>query len=241
MQYFSDVHRKKYSNIPPTIIPGKAIKIADFGLHSAAAATMWVYTIQQASENPDKLPLLIENINSIDPKFSYPYAFAVLVLPDISKSPDKAIEIAENGIKNSDPDWRIPYYMATTYHIFLKNRDKAVYYFDLAANTPGAPEKIKNISRSYGTASNIREQTKQIWLSIFENTEDELVRKKARDHLLHIEILDALNQAISLYKQKYRKDPADINDLVSGKILKQMPSSPLGSEFYIKDGRVFIR
>lgn len=242
-QYYSDLGKNVRPIIPPTIIPDKVIKMGDLGLHSAAASAMWIYTIQHATENADKLPDLIENVNAIDPKFSYPYAFAALTLPAflISGFPEKAVEIAEKGIQEADPDWRIPYYLATTYHIFLRNREKASFYFDLAANTHGAPEKIKSIASFYGTAPNIREQTRQIWLSIYEESDDETIKEKAQNYLIQIELLNALDKAVILYRQKYGKYPTNIEDLVMGKIIKEVPISPLGSEFIIRDGAVFVR
>lgn len=242
-QYYSDAKNKERPLIPPTIIPDQAMKMADLGLHAAAASAMWVYAIQQVTGNPDKLPQLIASVNAIDPKFSYPYAFAALVLPSfpIPGFRDKTVEIAERGIREADPDWRIPYYLATTYHIFFKNREKAAYYFDLAARTPGAPDKIKSISHFYGTASDIREQTKQIWLSIYESTGDELVREQAYNYLVQIELLNTLDKAVLLYRQKYKKYPDKIEDLVSGKIIKEVPVSPLETKFYIENGKVFVR
>ncbi len=240
-QYRYDVQKRERPPVPPTIIPAQAIKISDLGLHSAVASLMWVYTIQQVTERPDKLFKLIENVNMTDPKFSYPYAFAALVLPDITGSPEKAIGLAERGIKDADPDWRIPYYLATTYHIFFQNREKAAFYFDLAANTPGALDKIKNIAYFYGTAPNIREQTRQIWLSIYENTNDELVREKAQNYLVQIELLNALDKAVLFYKQKYGKYPQTMEDLVIRKIIKEVPVSPLGLKFLIDNGRVVVR
>lgn len=242
-QYYSDLRKNVRPIIPPIIIPDEVIKMGDLGLHSAAASAMWVYTIQHATENADKLPDLIESVNAIDPKFSYPYAFAALTLPAflIPGFPEKAIEIAEKGIREADTDWRIPYYLATTYHIFLKNREKAAFYFDLAANTRGAPDKIKNLASFYGTAPNIREQTRQIWLSIYEESKDETIKDKAKNHLIHIELLDALDKAIFIYRQNYGKYPTDIEDLVRGRIIKEVPISPLGSKFIIRDGATHAR
>lgn len=242
-QYYSDVQKKELPLVPPTIIPEQAIKLVDLGLHSAAASAMWIYTIQNVTEHADKLPQLIENVTTIDPKFSYPYAFAALTIPSFlfPGFPDKAVEIAKKGILEADQDWRIPYYLATTYHIFFKDREEAALYFDIAARTPGAPDKIKTIAHFYGTAPSVREQTKQIWLSIYEESRDESVKETAKNYLVQIELLDSLDKAVLLYKQRYHKNPITIEDLVIGKIIKEVPVSPLGLEFYLKSGMVYVR
>ena len=205
-------------------------------MHSATASLMWVYTIQHATENADKLTDLIDNVTAIDSKFSYPYAFAALVLPDIAHSPDKAVEIAMRGIENADPDWRIPYYLATTYHIFFQDREKAAFYFDLAARTPGANSKIQTIALSYGTAPTFREQTKLVWISIYDSSNDEIVKDRAQKYIAQIDILDFLDKAVRLYIEKYHKYPEKVDDLVIGKIIKEVPKSPLGLQFILRYG-----
>ena len=242
-QYYYDLGKIDRPLIPPIIIPGQAIKMIDLGFHSAAASAMWLYTIQYVTESPEKLPQLIENVNSIDPKFSYPYAFAALTLPSFlfPGFPEKAVEIAEKGLREADPDWRIPYYLATTYHIFFHNREKAAFYFDLAARTPGAIDKIKTIASFYGTAPNFREQTKQIWVSIYESSNDDLIKERAQKYITQIELLDMLDKAVYFYFKKYGKYPEKIEDLITSKTLKELPQSPLGSQFYIKAGTVITR
>jgi len=234
-QYYYDLQKKERSLSPLTIIPAQAVKIADLGLHSAAASALWVYTIQQVAEHPNKIAELIENVNEIDPKFSYPYAFAVLVLPDISGSPGQAIEIALVGIKNADPDWRLPYYLATVYHVFSKDREKAAFYFDLAARIPGAPSVVRSMPVRYGKYGTVREQTKQIWMSIYENSDDEFIKERMLGYLEQLNILELLEKAVVLYVQKYGSYPKKISDLVTGKILKEAPKSPIGLEFYLDE------
>jgi tetratricopeptide (TPR) repeat protein len=231
-QYYFDIQKRARPMMPLNTIPAEIIKMVDLGLHSAASSLMWIYTIQQVLDYPEELPWLIQNVNKLDPKFSYPYAFGTLILPAFGMSA-QAIELAKQGIGDADPDWRIPYYLATTYHIFLKDRENAALYFDMAAKTSGAPENIKIIASRYGTSKNVREQTKTIWESIYENSDDDLIKESARTHLIQIEILELLEKAVSIYKQKIGKYPENINDLVSSKILKGIPPSPFGLEFYL--------
>lgn len=240
-QYYYDLQKKERPLLPPTIIPAGALKIIDLGLHSVAASAMWVYTIQQASDHPDKLPELIENVTEIDPRFSYPYAFAALVLPDISNSPKKAVELAKKGIELADPDWRVPYYLGTTYHIFFHDRKNAAFYFNLAASTPGATERLKFIASSYGTAPTLREQTRQIWISIYENSNDEIVKERAYNNIVHLEILNELDKALGIYVRRYLRLPEKIEDFVTSGIVKEVPKSPLGLRFYFESGRVVAR
>ena len=238
-QYYSDIQKKTRPLIPPNTIPAEIIKMVDLGLHSAAASLMWIYTIQQAIYYPGELPKLIQNINKLDPRFSYPYAFGALILPAFDMK-NQAVELAKRGITDADSDWRIPYYLATTYHIFLKDRENAALYFDMAAKTLGAPENIKIVASRYGTSKNAREQTKTIWESVYENSDDALVKESAKAHLIHIETVELLEKAVTIYKQKLGKYPDNINDLISLKILKAIPPSPFGLEFYLGENGIIL-
>lgn len=232
VQFLSQKTNLKNPIPPALIIPSKIIKLTDLGLHSAMSSLLWVYAIQRMASSIADLPEIINSVNDMDLKFSYPYAFSALVLPGIN-FPDKGVDIAERGIREADPDWRIPFYLATTYHIYFKDRQKALYYFDLAANTPGATDQVKRVAARYGAAENLLEQTKQIWISIYESSDDEIVIERAKNNIIHIEMVEALEKAIQIYRDKYGFRPQNLNDLVSTRILKGIPKSPLGVEFEI--------
>ena len=192
-QYFFDFARPKYSEVPPMLLPAQTIKLADLGLHSAASGLMWIQTIQNIFAPGTKYYLMLSEylkmVNDLDSRFSYPYAFGVLVLPDL-KFIDEAIEIGERGLREADSDWRIPYYLATTYHIYKHDRTNAIKYFDIAIRTANVPDSVKRIALNYGAVSDIRQQTKQIWISIYETSEDEIVRKRAESYILHYEYIE---------------------------------------------------
>ncbi len=241
LQYYSDLKINQRPDTTPAIIPAQAIKIVDLGLNSAASSLMWIYAVQEVNDYPEKFGDMVKVVNDLDPKFSYPYAFSTIILPNIGHV-SQGVEIAELGIQDADPDWRIPYYLATTYHEFFKDRINAIKYFNLAANTPGASEIAKTAAARYGTSNNYREQTRIIWESIYATSNDELVKDNAKTHLVQLDILDLLDKAVSLYVQKYGTVPKDINDLITKGILVAIPPSPFGVQFYLDwQGHVLIR
>jgi len=237
-QYYFDATKTKRSLIPPTIIPAQVIKIGDLGLHSATSALMWIYTIQQASTHPAKVPELIEVTTNLDPKFGYPYAFAALILPPLGFK-DEGVNLALKGIQKAGTDWRIPYYLATTYHIFFGDRKNALLYFEIAANTPSAPKEVKIVASRYGTSKDNREQTKEIWNSIYLTSDDEIIKERAIQFITHIEIIELLERAVTIYRQKFGYLPSKIEDLAQPGILKEIPVSPLGVKYLLDpSGRI---
>ena len=238
-QYFFDIHKPRQSNFPLIILPASVLKRIDLGLHSATAALLWINIIQKIGGFNNLYTRFTDDtriINNVDPKFSYPYAFATLIAPSISPAKiNDVIEIGKRGVRDAAPDWRIPYYLGVTYHMALKDRANATKYLDIAAHTPGAPGNIKYVAANFGALNNAREQTKQIWIALYENSNDELVRERAKAYIVHIEILNILDQAIRAYKNQKGKSPQKIEDLVRAKLIKQVPIDPFGFIYTIDD------
>lgn len=246
VQYLSDVQKKRLPFKEPLVLRPEIIKAADLGLDNAAADMAWLSAIQyfggSGSRTNEKLPSYLFLSTDLDPKFAYPYAFGALVLPGI-KFTDQGIELAKKGIENVKNDWRIPYYLATTFHLDKNDPVNAAKYFDIAANTPGVPDGIKKVSTRYGSRSDKREQTKQIWAGIYETTNDEIVKERAKNYLIHFEIMDLLEQASKQYYGINKKYPTELNDLVNARILKAIPPDPFNLEFEINqtDGTVNVK
>ncbi|MBI4225167.1 MAG: hypothetical protein HY617_02460 [Candidatus Sungbacteria bacterium] len=244
-QFYFDAIKSRQPRVPLLLIPAPVMRSADLGLHSATAAFFWVGVIQRfvtlSADRLNGLAAHIRIVNGLDPKFSYPYAFAALVLP-AGDHADEAVQIAKAGLEHADPDWQIPYYLAVDYHIYLKDRKNAAIYMNIAASTPGAPANVKYVAATYGNRQDLREQTRAIWVSIYENSKDEIAQQQAEAHIKHIDILDFLEKAAKLFKERTGQYPKTLDELVTQKILKAIPSDPLGLPYDTKgDGKVFSK
>ena len=238
VQYVYDATKPPEAFAPIVVFPVPVLRSADLGLHSALASLIWLNAIQQIgtiSNAYDGLVTDIRTINALDPSFAYPYAFGELVLPALDSSRvEDAILIGENGVKNVR-DWRIPFYLASMYLIYLDDRENALKYFQIAAATPGIPTPIQGTALNFGTQKDKRAQTKEIWSALYEGTDDEILRGQAEANLVHLEILEALERGIQIYRQRQGAYPEHIEDLVGAKILREIPPDPFGFEFTIDE------
>lgn len=215
------------------------VQATDLGLHSAAAGYYWIE--QAIIELPfltygfDKYNEDLQLINNLDPRFSFPYYWTVLLLPDLTKiypdAIDSAILIGERGVHQADPDWRVSFYLAVDYYLYKHDFVNAAKNFDLAAQTPNAPYYIKRFSENYNIATNERARTREVWKAISQTSDDPELKARAQAYLTRLDIFDLLEQAARIYKQKYGRFPKDINGLVSGGILKAIPPDPFGFQF----------
>ena len=238
MQYFCDLDRKKIPYTEPLVFRPEIVRAADLGLHNAAADLMWLTAIQYfgggESATSEKLDDYLFLSAELDPKFAYPYAFGVLLLPAFGQV-DEGIKIAQKGIENKVPDYRIPYYLATTYFINKEDTANATLYFDIAANTPGAPDGIKKVAANFGSRADKRSKTIAIWEGTYNTTRDEVVKERAKNYLVHFGIMDLLDEASKQYYKINKKYPASPQDLVDSRILRAVPVDPFGFEYIFNE------
>lgn len=220
------------------------IRGIDMGFHAAIASFLWIATM------PEILDLVFNNhteylsdeafVNAVDERLSYPYAFSILVLPVATHFKDgvsDAVAIGKNGVANADPDWRIPYYLATTYFLELKDMKNALWYYNLAAKTPGIPGYAERFALNFGIRSSEREKTRELWVTIRDSTNDQDTKDRAQAYINRLDIFDYLESAAKVYDKKLGHFPATPADLVTGGIIPSVPQDPFGYTFiFNKDG-----
>jgi hypothetical protein len=221
------------------------VRILDMGFHPAVASFLWATTM------PEILDLFngkteyfsdVAFVNAVDPKMSYPYAFSVLTLPAVPAAADpntiaQADAIGQQGLANADTDWRIAYYMATNEFLYAKDEQKALYYYNLAAQTPGIPQYAERFSLNFGIETNQRQKTEQLWETIKDSTNDPDTQARAQAYIDHLEDFDYLDAASVQYKKEFGAYPTSPDQLVQKGIIPSVPVDPFGFTFIIqKDG-----
>lgn len=240
-----------YDAVAPVVAPGSVaelppafVRAMDVGFHGAVGSFLWVGTM------PEILDAVIagrmeyiadeEYVNGVDPKLSYPYAFTALVLPLAKKDSNSvttALAIGRRGIRSADPDWRIPYYMASDYFLELKDDKNALWYYHLAADMPGIPDYALRFSLNFGIKSNERQKTEELWKTIGVSSNDPATKQLAQAYVDRLRIFDYLDAASKAYQAKYGTIPTSTAALVARGIIPLVPPDPFGFTFIInKDG-----
>jgi hypothetical protein len=217
------------------------VQSIDMGFNPAVSSFLWATTM------PEILDLFrgrteyftdLAFVNAVDPKMSYPYAFSVLTLPIVPTStyPDalqQSIAIGQEGIKNGDPDWRVPYYMATNYFLQLKDTKEALVYYNLAAQTPGIPQYAERFALNFGIETNQRQTIEQLWATIRDSTNDPDTKARAQAYIDRLQDFDYLDAASKQYKKEFGVYPTSTAQLVEKNIIPAVPRDPFGFTFII--------
>jgi hypothetical protein len=228
------------ADLPPDAVPdADLVRALDLGLHTAAASFVWLGVRAELPflpQGPGHFLAGLELVNQLDPRWSTPYAFSVLVLPSVPGFPgrvDAALAAGERGVAVADPDWRISFYTGATYLIERGDRQTAALYFDLAADTPGVPEPVRRYALNYGIRPDRLSETREMWAVIHDTSEDPVVRERAAAHVEHLQILEYLGAAVRQFRERHGVYPDDLEALMRAGIIPEIPRSPFGFDFKI--------
>ncbi len=238
------------ASLPNSITP-ETVRMFDMGFHSTAASFLWVNTMPEILDLfNDKTEYLtdVAYLSAVDPRLGYPYAFSVLTLPAVPTSTGyttglaDAMAIGQQGLKNADPDWRIPYYMATNYYLAMHDMKDAALYFYIAGRTPGVPYYAQRFADNFGIEQKDRDRTIALWESIRDTTNDPDTKARAQAYIDHLEIFNYLEAAAAQYKDAYGAFPKNLDQLIEKNIIPSIPPDPFGYTFIIdsKNGVVSL-
>jgi tetratricopeptide (TPR) repeat protein len=144
---------------------------------------------------------------------------------------DEALKLGAKGEVNLPDSWEMPYYSGLVYHIYKKDYAKAGEKFLLAAQYPDAPVITKLMAGIYFKEANERQRSYIIFQSVLETSDDQFVIERAKSYLTHLEGIFALEKAVANYQKRFNALPKSLTELVTKKILPELPRSPLNASY----------
>ena len=79
----------------------------------------------------------------------------------------------------------------------------------------------------------------ELWQEVYDTAERPSIKQTAFQHVHDLRVLidlDGLRKAIKLYYEKHQQLPTNLNDLVSARIVKQVPLDPEGNAYQYDPG-----
>ncbi|MEK7202177.1 MAG: hypothetical protein AAB669_01440 [Patescibacteria group bacterium] len=223
--------------IEPQPLSPSLAKAVSFGSTEFLADYYWLTLIQYyGGGTPNgkyrKLAELFNVVTDLSPRFVQAYQTGLIILPG-EGFPDEAIALGEKGKKSLPDSWEMPYYTGLVYHIYKKDFVSAAKEFQIAATKKDAPPITQYFAGIYYKEADQRQLAYQIFKTVHETTKDDFVRERSGKQLLHLEMTFFLEDAVAKYRQQFGRYPASPQDLVTKKIIKEVPVSPLGVGFAI--------
>ena len=210
------------------LLPEQILPYVSFGFNNVLADFYWIRSIQDFVAWNGKEGFFIgyiKNITTLDPRFEFPYQFAILAIPQSSQkekdlsSLEQIVPIAKKGIDAIPTSWTIPFYLGTQYYIFTKQYTPAVDYLKIAAERPGSPQGASLlyatfIARSSGTYKDSTKNIQELLKIIYNNTDNETLKKLSGKGIQIQVVAKAIAHAELAYKTTFKKFPSSVEELL---------------------------
>jgi hypothetical protein len=233
------------------VLPSPLLKIAALEFRGLASdifffeSMMFIGGAQQRKETPRikdwEWRGWAKSINAstdLDPYFFDPYYYVNAFLPWDAHMAAEANIILEKGSRYRDWDWMLPFFIGFNNFFFLQDENKAAEFLMEASRRGGDP-MYASIASRLAFKENRTETAIYFLEEIARKSDDNNVKKRFETRIRALRSIVVLEKAVSLFKKKYGKFPARIDELVGKDIISKIPRDPYGGNYFVdRDGKV---
>jgi len=234
----------------------KTLKRISLGYTGLLADLYWTRAVQyfgyqhhEHSSDFHLLAPLLEIATQLDPKLLPAYQFGSNFLapqpPNGAGDPEKAIALAEYGIRNNPENWRLYYGLGFIYYTEMKDYAKAAEAFERGARVPNAHPFLRILAARMAQHAGEFETARMLWTTTYETSTDKDIQRNAVDHLRALRVdedVAQLEKLVTLYRERIGRLPGSVSDLVKMGLIRGVPADPTGQPYKLMpDGRVEVR
>lgn len=188
----------------------------------------------------DYFTRVVKAVIRIDPYFYDTYHLATGMLTWGSGRYQDAIDVLEVARQFNPDDYRFPYHIGFIHFYFLQDAKRGAQYLELASRLSDAPPLLASLASrlayyqgDYGFSIKLLERM------LFDERSPE-IRRYYQKRLDALRGALAIEKAVHQYRNIYQQFPASINDLLTARVLFDLPQDPYGGEYQLmENGRVY--
>lgn len=176
---------------------------------------------------------ILDVSTDLDPYFQDPYYFANAFLTWDAGMVRETNVLLEKGSKYRVWDWTLPFFIGFNYFYFLQDYDKAAEFLMEASRRPGASPSLASLASKLAFKAKKTENSIAFLEEMIKKTDDESMKKLFETRVEVFKAILVLEQAMDVYRQKFRRSPANVEELVKKKIIVEIPKDPYGGKFSV--------
>jgi len=232
------------------------LKRMSLGYDGLLADVYWTRAVQyfgdkliRGSEHFDLLAPLLEITTTLDPHllvaYEYGSNFLAPKIPGGAGQPQRAIKLAEFGIRNNPNQWHLYYDLGFIYYMELGDYANAEQAFADGAKVPNAHQVMRIMAAKMAEHAGNIQTARLMWVTTYQTTLDPNVKSNAVAHLNALQVdedVTSLEGLVSHYCETMGHLPQSFSDLAAANMLRSVPVDPLGHTYKLMpDGRVEVR
>ena len=218
----------------------QVLRVATLGYYGVAADLLWIQAIQAMGERKVTeeagrwIYRVLDILTTLDPKFVRVYEAGGLALCTLVILPEESNALLEKGMKHNPDVWQLPFYLGINYYFEFGDDAKAAEYVARAARLPEAPAYLSGLAARLYVSAKAPQNAVELMASLYEQAVDGEVRHVLEQRLKEAIVerdLQMLEEAIRRYRDRYSKQPSQLEDLVAQGVLNALPRDPFGRRY----------
>jgi len=218
----------------------QVLRVASLGYQGVVADFLWIQAIQAMGEKKTTeeagrwIYRVLDILTTLDPKFVRAYEAGGLALCTLVVLPEESNALLEKGMKYNPDVWQLPFYLGINYYFELGDDAKAAEYVARAARLPAAPAYLSGLAARLYVSAKAPQNAVELIASLYEQAADGEVRHVLEQRLKEAIVardLQVLEEAIRRYRDRYAKQPGQLEDLVAQGVLNALPHDPFGDRY----------
>ncbi|SRR6266581_531811 len=214
---------------------GKYLKVMALGFDGLLADVLYLWSIQyygnyDIKDRYNYLERIYDQaITELDPHYLDPYLVGSLIMTVEAHDPEMALRLLDKGVRANPDQWIMPFEAGFLCYNDLHDYRRAASYFEKALHVPGVHPLVHRLyAEMYNRAGDKRTSLKE-WLEIYRGSTDPYVRNVAWNHVHDLKIdvdLADLRDAVGRFRDRERRAPRRIQDMVASGVLPALPRDP---------------
>ena len=229
---------------------GKTVKRLSLGYSALLANIYWTRAVQYFGEKHlrharryDLLYPLLDITTDLDPKLTVAYEYGSVFLsqqpPGGAGQPDKAVILAEKGIRANPEFWRLYFILGFVHYIDRHDPESARVAFEQGSKVPGALPWMKVMAARMAEHSKDINTSIALWQAVYETTVDKDVKEAAQSHLASLlaeRDIAELQLKVDAYRRKMGVPPTSWADLIRAGFIPGVPLAPKQEPYVLRAG-----
>lgn len=219
---------------------GEYLRIATLGYEQVTADFLWIQAIQAMGERKVTeeagrwIAHALDVITTLDPQFVRVYEAGGIALTTLVTMVAESNQLLEKGIRHNPEVWQLPFYLGFNYYFEFHDDRKAAEYMARASRLPGAPDFLAGFAARLYASARTPQDAVDFLAQMHAQTVDENVKgvleQRLREAVAERD-LQLLEEAIGRYRERYRRMPDKLEDLVGPGLLRELPREPFGGRY----------
>jgi tetratricopeptide (TPR) repeat protein len=218
---------------------GKYLKPISFGYYTLLSDFIYLWSIQYYGDpgfhpRVEYLKHTYDIITELDPHYLDAYQTGALFMFYEGRNPKAGLDLLDQGLKNNPDQWILPLDAGFYCMMSLKNKEMAAEYFRKASKIPGAVTLAKRAEASMRFKMGDKLTAFSLWSQVYEEVEQASIKQIAFQHMHDLRVLmdlDILRKGIHTYRKQFKRNPLNLEQLLSHRFIPNLPADPEGSPY----------